>query len=259
MATIEGLTKDRMLQIEAASVVDGDIAPNGHLILTTHGGTQIDAGNLMQSIGMVRDVLYPVGSIYLSTTAANPGVLMGGTWTAWGTGRVPVGVDTSDTDFDAPEKTGGAKTQTLTAAQSGLPAHNHTQNAHNHTQNAHGHTQDPHSHAVTAHGHFFYPTTEYHSFRWGNDGLTNVYLAGTTMVAGVPPSNELATFQGGATQTQAAATSQTASAGTATNQATTATNIAATATNIASTAADATASHSIQQKFISCYMWKRTA
>lgn len=45
MATIEGLTKDRMLAIEAASVTDGEIDPiTGHLILTTHGGTEIDAG-----------------------------------------------------------------------------------------------------------------------------------------------------------------------------------------------------------------------
>lgn len=34
---------------------------------------------------------------------------MDGTWVAWGSGRVPVGVDTSDTDFDTAEKVGGSK------------------------------------------------------------------------------------------------------------------------------------------------------
>ena len=44
MATVTGLTKDRMLAIEAASIVNGAIDLSGHLILTTHGGTTIDAG-----------------------------------------------------------------------------------------------------------------------------------------------------------------------------------------------------------------------
>ena len=44
MATVTGLTAERMLEIEAASVVDGEIDINGHLILTKHDGTLIDAG-----------------------------------------------------------------------------------------------------------------------------------------------------------------------------------------------------------------------
>lgn len=60
--------------------------------------------------GITIDDVYPVGSIYLSVNSANPGTIFGGTWAAWGTGRVPVGVDTSDTNFDTVEETGGAKT-----------------------------------------------------------------------------------------------------------------------------------------------------
>ena len=44
MATVDGLTKARMLAIEAASIVNGAIDLSGHLILTTHGGDNIDAG-----------------------------------------------------------------------------------------------------------------------------------------------------------------------------------------------------------------------
>lgn len=61
------------------------------------------------------DAVYPVGSIYMSVKATNPGTLFGGTWVAWGKGRVPVGINTSDSDFKTVEKTGGEKTQNLRA------------------------------------------------------------------------------------------------------------------------------------------------
>ena len=71
--------------------------------------------------------VYPVGSIYINATVAtNPATLLGfGTWAAFGAGRVMVGIDSTDTDFDAAEETGGAKTHTLTVNE--LPAHNHNQ------------------------------------------------------------------------------------------------------------------------------------
>ena len=52
---------------------------------------------------------YPVGSIYLSVNNTNPGTIFGGTWEAFGTGRTLVGVDTSQTEFDTVQKTGGHK------------------------------------------------------------------------------------------------------------------------------------------------------
>lgn len=67
--------------------------------------------------------IYPVGSIYFSTSQTNPGSLFGGTWVAWGSGRVPVGVDITQSEFNTVQKTGGAKTHTLTVAE--LPAHTH--------------------------------------------------------------------------------------------------------------------------------------
>lgn len=68
--------------------------------------------------------LYPVGSIYMSVNATNPSAYFGGTWVAWGAGRVPVGINTADGNFNTVEKTGGAATVTLTTAQ--MPAHTHT-------------------------------------------------------------------------------------------------------------------------------------
>lgn len=71
--------------------------------------------------------IYPVGSIYMSatlSTAAQVNSALGGTWVAWGAGRVPVGVDTSQTEFNTVGKTGGSKTVTLTVDQ--IPKHSHT-------------------------------------------------------------------------------------------------------------------------------------
>jgi microcystin-dependent protein len=52
MATVTGLTAVRMLEIEAASVIDGEVV-NGELILTKHDGTQINAGPVMGPAGPV--------------------------------------------------------------------------------------------------------------------------------------------------------------------------------------------------------------
>ena len=69
--------------------------------------------------------LYPVGSVYINaSTSTNPATLFGfGTWVAFGKGRVLVGLDSADADFNTAEITGGAKTHTL--KQSEMPAHTH--------------------------------------------------------------------------------------------------------------------------------------
>ena len=57
-----------------------------------------------------------IGQIIMSTTlntAAKVQAIYGGTWVAWGAGRVPVGVNTSDSDFSTVQKTGGEKTHKL--------------------------------------------------------------------------------------------------------------------------------------------------
>ena len=65
-----------------------------------------------------------VGSIYMSVNPINPSELFPLTaWAEWGKGRVPVGVDTSQTEFNKAEKTGGSKAVTLTVDQ--IPSHTH--------------------------------------------------------------------------------------------------------------------------------------
>ena len=59
--------------------------------------------------------IYPVGAIYMSVSPTSPSSLFGGTWTPWGSGRVPVGINSSDSDFNTVEKTGGSKEYELRA------------------------------------------------------------------------------------------------------------------------------------------------
>lgn len=66
---------------------------------------------------------HPVGSLYETDIATNPGTLYGGTWAAWGGGKVTVGLNTADTSFNTVGKTGGEKTHTLTIAE--MPSHTH--------------------------------------------------------------------------------------------------------------------------------------
>lgn len=81
-------------------------------------------GKLLKDyIQSVAGAIYPVGSIFMSVSPANPSTYFGGTWVAWGSGRVPVGINTADSDFSTVEKTGGASTVALTAAQ--MPSHSH--------------------------------------------------------------------------------------------------------------------------------------
>lgn len=91
----------------------------------TEAGDTFTAANMTDFENKIYNAIYPVGSIYMSVNNVNPSTLFGGTWVAWGAGRVPVGVDTADTDFDTVEETGGTKSVTLTAAQSGVPGHTH--------------------------------------------------------------------------------------------------------------------------------------
>jgi hypothetical protein len=78
--------------------------------------------------------VYPVGSIYINATSAtNPATLLGfGTWTAFGAGRVMVGLDASDALFDTAEETGGSKdaitvahTHTVSGTSDSAGAHQH--------------------------------------------------------------------------------------------------------------------------------------
>lgn len=73
------------------------------------------------AISTAKSALFPIGSIYTAIVSTNPGTLLGfGTWTAFGAGKVLVGLDSGDTSFDTVEETGGAKTNTVGIDVSGV-------------------------------------------------------------------------------------------------------------------------------------------
>tara|TARA_R100001510_G_scaffold44560_1_gene41116 strand:+ start:1661 stop:2401 length:741 start_codon:yes stop_codon:yes gene_type:complete len=109
--------------VEASKAVTADankdITGARNLTIT---GTMTIGSNTATTLQAV----YPVGSIYINAAVTtNPATLLGfGTWVAFGTGRMMIGYDASDSDFDALQETGGAKTHTLSTAE--LPSHSVT-------------------------------------------------------------------------------------------------------------------------------------
>lgn len=84
-----------------------------------HGTEHVNGNN--DPIPGVAGQAFPVGSIFMAVVADNPATLLGyGTWSAFGAGRVPVGLDAGDVDFDVAEETGGAKTS------NGVVTHTHS-------------------------------------------------------------------------------------------------------------------------------------
>lgn len=136
---------------------------------------------------------FPVGAVFLSVVDTNPETLLGyGVWEAIGAGRVLVGVDAADSDFDAAGKVGGAKTVAGAGTVSEESAHTHSVTASvsvaDHASHAHAYTQVPnHTHPITdpghAHGTLRYPTA--------TGSLTGFTI--DTSMSGTPTANTLQT------------------------------------------------------------------
>lgn len=158
MATVTGKTSAKLDELLGLGVVGGAIDPAGQLTLQTKNGQTLNAGSVGTAIvsGAINEqgrliltarngstvdagpvqpkpiASWPVGSIFMATVSTNPNTLLGGgTWVAWGQGRVPVSVDSSQAEFDAVEELGGSKTKAI--GPSNLPSHKHTIN-HSHTK-----------------------------------------------------------------------------------------------------------------------------
>ena len=99
-----------------------------------------DNSSKLATTGFVQNTLsalYPVGSIYTNAAVStNPATLLGfGTWTAFGAGRVMVGLDSGNAAFDTAQETGGSAdaivvSHTHSASSSvSDPGHTHVQQA----------------------------------------------------------------------------------------------------------------------------------
>lgn len=240
------------------------------------------------------DLVYPVGSIRMSADNVNPGETIGGTWVAWGSGRVPVGVDAADSDFNAPEKTGGASTVALSTAN--LPAHAHGLNNHTHSfsgsnttssNGAHTHSvpisgttggESAHTHSLSVSGkaasggeHRHGVQLQYHTDVLASGSSKNQVTPSPT--GGSYANAEYLTMYGGAhTHTVSAtgtsgkgsnhahsfsATGAAASAGAHTHTVSISGTTGGNSGN--TTSIGSGTAHNNLQPYITCYMWKRTA
>lgn len=218
------------------------------------------------------DLIYPVGSIYISTNSADPSTLFGGTWEAFGQGRVLIGAGTGDDgstslSFTA-GGTGGEYKHTLSVSE--MPSHTHTQNAHNHTVGAHSHGLNSHTHSYTkatgVAGHTLTTNempSHYHTFGTAdrqNNIVTGWADYGLTMRTGssYDITKETSSAGGGDSHNHglntSSATTGKASGSTANSSAFNSGSTTATNQNTGGGA-----SHNNIQPYIVVYMWKRTA
>lgn len=120
MGSVTGKTSIKIDDLINDTIVDGEVVSN-HLILRSRGGAEIDAGVV---IGLTSPLdVMPVGFVYMSVVSTSPATIFGGTWVRIAQGRVLVGQDSSQTEFDVAEETGGEKTHILTLAET--PPHTH--------------------------------------------------------------------------------------------------------------------------------------
>lgn len=165
----------------------------------------------------------------MSTQNTNPSTLFGGTWIAWGTGRVPIGVDTTQSAFNTVEKTGGTYSINL---------------VHSHTVNSHSHSSAAHTHSLSS--------------GWAKIGRCANYLGGiaykTGSGAGSTTYDRAQSNGGGIAGGSFAATDTSALGGNTSSTTPGNTGSASPGTNN-----QLSGSQSIIQPYITCYMWKRTA
>ncbi|WVX87467.1 tail collar fiber protein [Vibrio phage EniLVp02] len=117
----------KKLQDEKIGITGGRIT--GALAINTIetlSGVSTMAGGYFTSRAMLN--MYPVGSIYISVSPTNPASVFGGSWSAFGEGRVLIGAGTTQDDRGEYKtftngQTGGAYNHLLTEAE--MPEHKH--------------------------------------------------------------------------------------------------------------------------------------
>lgn len=199
------------------------------------------------------DIFYPVGSIYESVNSTNPSTFMGGTWEVFGAGKVTVGYDANDADFNQVKKTGGSKS--FNNAHIHTMAHTHTL-SHTHTINSHTHTTSGHTLTVNempSHSHSNIQTTVngatynvsyYNRKDPGSGNSAGIALNGTY-------SMKTSASGGGKSHSHG----NTGGASLTTNGASTSTTSAASNSNTGS----AQSTQSLLQPYVVTYKWVRTA
>lgn len=217
------------------------------------GNTWVEVGGVDQS-----SQAFPVGSVFIAVVSTNPATLLGyGTWSAFGAGRVMVGFDSGQTEFDTVEETGGAKTVASAGNNTGAAVADHAAHTHSVTSNVAVADHASHTHTYTDVPNHTHPHNIQGSTTAATTG-TNVMASTATggsaramAIATANPTNGVAT---GTTAGPSATLSHAV-----TNNAVTSGNPSATLTHSVTQPTFTGSATSVLQPYIVCYFWKRTA
>ena len=127
----DGFTVGGAFTCSGAAVFSSTVALGASATATTQSaGDNSTKVATTAYVGNSVSLAYPVGSIYINASVStNPATLFGfGTWTAFGAGRVMVGLNAGDSSFDTLEETGGSKDAIVVSHTHSVsdPGHNHT-------------------------------------------------------------------------------------------------------------------------------------
>jgi len=112
------------LNIDGGTDIGADLVDADLFIVDDGAGGTNRKSAMSRLKTYVLESVYPVGSIFISTSSTSPATSLGfGSWSRFGEGRILVSQSSSDSDFDTAEETGGAKTHTISESQ--LPSHQH--------------------------------------------------------------------------------------------------------------------------------------
>lgn len=124
--TVVGTLADKFTSVEFSTTIsteavvmsydkDGRMAVGKIADTTLPAGSFEAVGNIYASDVFIagkalRDIFYPVGSIFQSTDGTDPSTFIGGAWERFGNGRMLIGVDESDSALSTANKMGGSTT-----------------------------------------------------------------------------------------------------------------------------------------------------
>lgn len=158
-------------------------------------GISVSSGTISIATATIGNMLYPVGSIYLSVNSTSPATLFGGNWTQIDPGYVLATTKSGSTITRYGTATGiHSGVDAITIKKANIPEHNHTASVtgagHTHTaevSSAGGHTHSGSTSKSGAHQHTYYytkrtaiPNNSYNEkFRIGQEGGNYYYPEGT--------------------------------------------------------------------------------
>lgn len=249
------------LSASEASHTHNGLAPSGGStgqVLKKSSNTNYDYAWSADNTSEGGSEAFPVGSVFIAVVSTDPATLLGyGTWSAFGAGRVLIGIDSGDTDFDTVEETGGAKTKAISAhAGTAVSAHAGTAVA-DHASHTHSYTEIvQHTHAVniTDNGHVHAQASQTATTgavsSWEHGAIDASSTAAETL--------NTASATTGITATTSTPAGSVAS-GTTAGPSATLTHSVTQPSNHTVTQPSDHAALNVVQPYIVVYMWKRTA